>query len=176
MAHANIPSIRIEIRPSKLIPGEVGLFAAKELPKDSLVAEVTAFDNIPYSWEVFPQLDANLQAKIMGFCSASETEFFGPKDFNYLPINWYMNHSCEPNVGFDVEGNFVAMRNIAQDEELTWDYAFDETNPKFKMDCHCNTSTCRKTITGNDWKFLKDDPEKYAYFSEDLRDFIKTYG
>lgn len=176
MSTTILPSIRIEIRPSVLLPGEVGLFAAKDLPKDSLVAEASAYDDIPYSWDVFQQLDHNLQTKIMGFCSATENEFYGPKDFNYLPINWYMNHSCEPNVGFDPEGNFVAMRDIKKDEELAWDYAFNETNSKFTLECACGTPSCRKVITGNDWKFLKDDADKYHYFSAELKEFIKAYG
>ena len=38
----------------------------------------------------------------------------------------HLNHSCEPNLGLQGQIAFVAMRDIAADEELTFDYAMTD--------------------------------------------------
>src|SRR5947208_2344787 len=38
----------------------------------------------------------------------------------------YMNHSCEPNCGIRGLFRVVAMRDIAANEQLTWDYEMTE--------------------------------------------------
>ncbi|MFZ6006838.1 MAG: SET domain-containing protein-lysine N-methyltransferase [Nitrospirota bacterium] len=74
-----------------------------------------------------------------------------------MPIAWFGNHSCDPNMGYDKEGNLVLIKNVKAREELTHDYGFSVTDPKFKMHCRCGAKNCRKIITGNDWK----DPEYF---------------
>ena len=83
-----------------------------------------------------------------------------------------MNHSCQPNVGFNAVDDFVAMRAIKRGEELCWDYGFAETNPKFRMKCQCGTVDCCGIVTGTDWKRLKSLPTKLQYFSADLRRLV----
>lgn len=59
----------------------------------------------------------------------------------------YVNHSCQPNCGFQNGLNLVALRAIAADEELTWDYstAIDEADyPGFA--CSCGASLCRNEV------------------------------
>jgi hypothetical protein len=165
-----MPKLRIRIRPSKLIVGEVGLFVVCDIKKDSIVTLASSYNEIPYPWSAYNDLDEQTKIMVDGFCSATKDVFYGPPDFNYLSINWYMNHSCEPNVGFDDIGNFVAMRDIVNGEELTWDYSFNETNPNFIMQCECGTPSCRRAITGNDWKFLVKDNIKFPYISREIRE------
>jgi len=85
---------------------------------------------------------------------AEKTRFIPlePLDFNRLSIEWYFNHSCNGNLGFNRSGDFIAIRNISKDTELTYDYGLAESNPRFKMRCKCGSKKCRKIITGNDWK------------------------
>lgn len=45
-----------------------------------------------------------------------------PKNFNVLTVAWYFNHSKTPNVICDENYNFVALRDVKKDEELTVDY------------------------------------------------------
>jgi len=73
-----------------------------------------------------------------------------------------MNHSCDSNVWMEDEVTLVARRDIAAGEEITVDYALFTTQSNWSLDnpCHCGSSYCRKTITGNDWK-LKDLQERY---------------
>lgn len=90
-------------------------------------------------------------------------------DDEFEPVMLFINHSCEPNVGFAGNVVLVAMRDVDAGEELTTDYALFDV-PTTPMACSCGTSTCRGTITGDDWR----DPElrqRYAgWFSRYLAD------
>jgi hypothetical protein len=47
----------------------------------------------------------------------------------------------------------VARRDIAVDEELTYDYATSESLlESLDMNCLCGSANCRKRITGDDFK------------------------
>jgi uncharacterized protein len=85
-------------------------------------------------------------------------------DDEYEPVMLFLNHSCEPNVGFGGNIVLVAMRDIAAGEELTTDYAlFDDYEGS--MECTCGRSSCRGRIDGRDWQ-LPDLQERYrGYFS-----------
>ena len=74
------------------------------------------------------------------------------------------NHSCNPNCGLRGEITFVAIRDIAADEELTIDYAFVD-NEDYSFTCTCGEKCCRSVVTGRDWK-RKEIQEKYLpYFA-----------
>lgn len=83
----------------------------------------------------------------------------------------FSNHSCEPNIGVRGQIVFVAMRAIQADEELTHDWATTDDDD-YELDCHCGVSTCRKVITGQDWR-KSELQEKYRdYFSAYLAEKI----
>ena len=86
----------------------------------------------------------------------------------YVPVMLFINHSCEPNVGFAGNVVLVAMRDISPGEELTTDYAlFDDHDDS--MECHCGTASCRGTIGGRDWQ-RPDLQRRYGkYFSSYLQ-------
>ncbi len=87
----------------------------------------------------------------------------------YELVMLFLNHSCEPNVGFGGNVLLVAMRDIESGEELTTDYAmFDDYDGS--MECCCGRPACRGRIDGRDWK-RPDLQEKYrGYFSWYLAD------
>ncbi len=76
----------------------------------------------------------------------------------------HLNHSCEPNLGVQGQIAFVAMRDIAADEELTFDYAMTDDEP-YEMECNCGTSSCRRVITGHDWMKVELQRKYDGYFS-----------
>ncbi len=82
----------------------------------------------------------------------------------YEHVMLFLNHSCEPNVGFAGNIVLIAMRDIIAGEELTTDYAlFDDYDGT--MDCHCDTPSCRRVIGGRDW-LLPELQRRYGnYFS-----------
>ncbi len=85
----------------------------------------------------------------------------------YEPVMLFINHSCEPNVGFAGNINLVSMRDIGAGEELSTDYAlFDDHDGQ--MACNCGTPSCRGTIGGRDWQ-RPDLQRRYGdYFSSYL--------
>lgn len=166
----------IELAPSAI--DGVGVFAVAELKRDQRVAqEVSESDyNRIISWKHFGELPSDVRAKIKAFCIGTPDGFIPPAklDFNRLSVEWYMNHSCTGNIGFDRRGNFVARRNIARGEELTYDYALAESNPIFRMRCRCCSSNCREMVTGNDWKHPEFQHRNAAYMLPRLRKSTKS--
>jgi SET domain-containing protein len=68
------------------------------------------------------------------------------------------NHSCEPNAGIRIEGTRVdlwAIRDIAPEEEICFDYSTTLDEDDFTMPCQCGTPSCRKLI--RDGKYLPED-------------------
>lgn len=65
---------------------------------------------------------------------------------NDSPDN-YLNHSCEPNVGF-VEGSLsmFALRDIAVGEEILWDYSTSMNEAGWRVKCYCGAAACRGEI------------------------------
>lgn len=63
----------------------------------------------------------------------------------------FTNHSCDPNICIEGQIVFVAMRRIEPGEELTHDWATTD-DEDYEMSCNCGASTCRGTITGQDWR------------------------
>lgn len=148
------PKVVIELN-SSVIDG-VGVFAVSGFDERERIAE--GIHEGEYrrliSWNHFAAYDDDLQEKIRAFCIGTPEGFLPPDklDFNRLTIEWYLNHSCDGNVGFDEHGDFVARRRIRKGEELTYDYGLAESNPRFRMRCRCGTVSCRSIITGDDWK------------------------
>lgn len=89
------------------------------------------------------------------------------EEAEYELVMLFINHSCEPNVGFAGNIVLVAMRDISAGEELTTDYAlFDDYDGT--MECRCGTPSCRGTVSGRDWQ-RPDLQRKYgSYFSSYL--------
>jgi hypothetical protein len=87
----------------------------------------------------------------------------------------FINHSCNPNCGIKGTLKVVAMREVEPGEEITIDYAMCESS-EYAMRCNCESSDCRKTIRGNDWK-IKELQKKYkGFFSDYLQKKIARDG
>jgi len=103
-----------------------------------------------------------------------DDEFFiCPPNREELIKTGVFNHSCEPNCGISGNIKIIAIRDIKPGEELTFDYAFTESFfEPFK--CNCRTLTCRKVIKPDDWKDLKLQRKFYKYFSDYLRNKMRS--
>lgn len=102
-------------------------------------------------------------------------------DFLICPLNpydpsddWRMNHCCEPNCGLDGNIIFVAIRDIQKDEELTYDYCMTESDSDYFINLSCSQSTCRKKLTGDDWKKPELQKKYKKYFSNYLKNKIDS--
>ena len=73
----------------------------------------------------------------------------------------YVNHSCDPNCGIVGSVLLVAMRDIAADEEICFDYAMTDSDDYDQFVCGCGTELCRDVVSGDDWK-LPELRDRYA--------------
>ncbi|HEY2507356.1 MAG TPA: SET domain-containing protein-lysine N-methyltransferase [Streptosporangiaceae bacterium] len=95
---------------------------------------------------------------------ADDLHLVALEEAEYEPVMLFLNHSCEPNVGFAGNIVLVAMRDIAPGEELTTDYAlFDDYDGE--MQCACGTPSCRGSIGGRDWQRPELQRRYGDYFS-----------
>jgi hypothetical protein len=69
------------------------------------------------------------------------------------PVN-FINHSCEPNAGYDGADHIVALRRISVDEEIRMDYGTYSFSFDHDFTCSCGAWACRKKVTGDDWPEL----------------------
>jgi SET domain-containing protein len=169
-------NVIVELRPSKIDPKGVGVFAITNIKQGTKIFDgiyLEDFNNL-ISWKIVKNLPEMTLQKINAFCVGTPKGFFPPEnfDFNNLSIEWYLNHSCDGNIGFNKDGDFIAIKEIKPNDELSYDYGLVESNPKFKMLCNCGSYNCRKKITGNDWIKLLDDPEKKKFMHLYLRSKI----
>lgn len=100
-------------------------------------------------------------------------------NFLICPLNpddpsddWRMNHCCEPNCGLDGNIVFIAIKDILKDEELTYDYCMTETNPDYKMNLFCDKSSCRKVLSGDDWRIPQLQKKYKNYFSNYIKNHL----
>ncbi|MBI1971629.1 MAG: SET domain-containing protein-lysine N-methyltransferase [Candidatus Wildermuthbacteria bacterium] len=86
----------------------------------------------------------------------------------------FLNHSCNPNVGIRGQVTFVAMRNIKPNEELTYDWAMEnDGGDHWVLQCNCRKTTCRKVITGDDWKNPVLQRKYRGFFSAYIQERMK---
>ncbi len=96
-------------------------------------------------------------------------------DEEYEAVMLFINHSCEPNVGFAGNVVLVAMRDIDAGEELTTDYAmFDDYEGS--MACTCGRPTCRGSVDGRDWQRPDLQARYRGYFSWYLARKMPDHG
>jgi len=96
-------------------------------------------------------------------------------DDEYESVMLFINHSCDPNVGFAGNVVLTAMRDIRAEEELTTDYAlFDDYEGS--MRCQCRSAQCRGVITGRDWQRTDLQRKYQGHFSWYLERRIRGSG
>jgi uncharacterized protein len=139
-----------------------GLVAVAPIAADELVAIKGGHIVTTATLRSLPERLQNSEIQIAdGFHLAAVEEA------EYEPVMLFINHSCDPNVGFAGNTVLVAMRPIGVGEELTTDYALFDDHDEV-MDCQCRTPSCRGTISGRDWQ-RPDLQAKYGtYFSSYL--------
>jgi hypothetical protein len=150
-------SPKVEVRTASKIEGK-GIFAKESIKKGEIIA-------IKAGHIITSQEFRNLDKLPKQYCLQIEDEFYiGPKNKEEIEDNAiFINHSCEPNVGFSGQLTYVAMRDIDAGEELTHDYAMCFTKRDGGFKCNCRVKNCRKVITDDDWK-LKDLQNRYGNY------------
>lgn len=131
-----------------------GIFAAKDISKDEIITEfngpfvkIEKMEGIPK--EVWDHLfNVGINEYIIARDPAART-----------------NHSCDPNAGIIRNVFLVAMRKIAKNEEITFDYSII-TADNWKLECKCGSPSCRKII-GNYMDLPDKLKRKYDKYTPD---------
>jgi uncharacterized protein len=136
-----------------------GLIAVAPIAKDEIVAIKGGHLVDAATLEALPERLRNSDVQV-----ADGFHLVALDEAEYEPVMLFINHSCEPNVGFAGNIVLVAMRDVAAGEELTTDYAlFDDADDP--MACNCGTPSCRGTISGRDWRLPELQRRYGSYFS-----------
>ncbi|MEM9197715.1 MAG: SET domain-containing protein-lysine N-methyltransferase [Pseudomonadota bacterium] len=139
-----------------------GLFACQPIPAGACV--------VIKGGHVFDRETRDRVARSLGPAEIQigEDLFIGPlTEAEREGAMMHLNHSCAPNLGIRGQIAFHAMRDIAADEELTFDYAMGDDD-HWEMDCACGAPSCRGRVTGQDWR-LPDLRQRYSgWFSDYL--------
>jgi SET domain-containing protein len=158
-------SPKIEVRDNTLAGR--GVVAIADISKDEIVA-IKAGNIITRDELKQATLDAGDMALQI------EDEFYlAPQTAEEVEsMSVFINHSCDPNVGFRGQVVYVAVRDIKVGEELCHDYSMERSD-EYELDCRCGSSLCRGKITGCDWQ-LPELQQRYGdYFSIYLLNKIK---
>ncbi|MFW6011121.1 MAG: SET domain-containing protein [Desulfosalsimonas sp.] len=158
-------SPKIEVRTSEL-EGR-GVFAVTEIEKDEVVAIKAG--HIITSDEL-----SEITSSVGDYAlQIHDGLYLGPRSKDELErMTIFINHSCNPNVGFLGQIVYVAMRKIEPGEELCHDYSMERTDD-YSLECRCGSDYCRGKITGDDWK-RPDLQERYGNrFSSYILEKIK---
>ncbi len=72
---------------------------------------------------------------------------FLAEDPDHPRMDDFINHSCDPNVGF-ADGSLIlfSLRDIQKDEELFWDYSTSINEAGWQIECACGSKNCRGKI------------------------------
>lgn len=151
-------SLKAEARPKG--EGHHGIYAIEPLMRDEVIA-VWGGDVVPADrFDAMPERMRRLSIQV-------EEDMFlvamheGSGD--------YVNHSCNPNAGLSGQIVLVAMRDIAPNEEICFDYAMSDGSDYDEFECECGQPNCRHTVQGTDWR----NPELWerykGYFSPYLQ-------
>jgi hypothetical protein len=142
-----------------------GSFAIADIPKDEVIAA--------WSGRVIGEEElSGLTLEEKGHTIQIDDELFlapigmeEPSDF--------INHSCDPNAGLRGQIVLVAMRGIRAGEQICFDYAMSDSRAFDEFDCMCGDPSCRKRITGDDWKLPTLWKKYQGYFSPYLQKKIE---
>jgi SET domain-containing protein len=149
-----------EARP---VPGGRGLFAARPIAggtrlfgEDEWSDEEERRNFSTLSPQQVQELKPALRAVFLRYAynTAPEavTGAFRPEAVRH-PVN-FINHSCDPNAGYNGAGEIVALRGIAMGEEIRMDYGTYSFSFDHEFTCRCGASWCRGKVTANDWPEL----------------------
>lgn len=161
---------KLEVRKTPLIG--FGIFASERIAQHERlvfyggrILPISAEEKLGKAFQDMPvQIDVDY---VIGPAARDEIE-----DANYF------NHSCEPNAGFNGQIFLVAMRDIAADEHVAFDYAMCVSKPSialspYAFECKCGSPRCRKIITEHDWKNPELQKRYAGYFQWYLQEKIE---
>lgn len=146
--------------------GFSGLFAKEAVAKGEII---TVYMGQLINGEALAQLPPTEQVHIL---QIEEDLYIAPYESEDAHL---VNHSCDPNVGFNGQVVTIALRDIEAGEEICFDYAMCDGSPYDEFQCLCGSEQCRKTIRGSDWSIPELWDRYGRYFSPYLLNRIEKH-
>lgn len=155
--------INPNLEPRNTLEYGMGVYAKQQIPKGTILAVfgghvLTRSEEESSDTEVYDnaiQIDNDF---VIGAINKEELE-----DASYF------NHSCDANAGINGQISLVSMREIATDEQVTFDYAMVLDKPdgvkSYKIKCLCGSINCRGFISDQDWKDINIQNKYSGFFS-----------
>jgi hypothetical protein len=117
---------KTKLAPSLICDG-VGVFAISEIPKQFILFQDVAPDQIYIPYETIT--DPNVKMYLSCMCNSDEFGFYLSRTYNNINMSYYVNHSDTPNVYHDLTlDRYITLRDIQPGEELTCTYTKEEIN------------------------------------------------
>ena len=108
----------------------VGVFAILDIPEGTNIFKGDTNEMRDIDERELNGLPPEIKQLYDDFCVRKGGNLKGPTNFNNLTVGWYLNHSETPNVKCDEDFDFIAIREIKKDEEITANYlTYDERRP-----------------------------------------------
>jgi SET domain-containing protein len=148
----------IIMRSNETIEGR-GLMASAPIKRGEIISRLQA-EEPRMTLAALYQLPIEEQEGLMHYCYQCDDDHIVCEQ----GIERFMNHSCDPNTWWADDNTMIARRDIAEGEEITYDYATTEISVPFSMTCLCGADNCRGVITTDDYK----NPAWQAIFGEHL--------
>jgi len=132
----------VEVRPST-IAGR-GLFATVDLPGGTVVSRL---GGRLVDTAALRGLVADAQEPVDAVMVDDDRHLvLAPGD------NRFVNHACDPNLGWVDVYSLATMTAVAAGGELVTDYAMSVVDPGWFLRCHCPSYRCREIVEGTDWR------------------------
>ena len=134
-----------------------GLKVMKDFRRGDVVIQAKALETLPKPHSHTVQIDFNRHVMMD------------------LPAR-FVNHRCN-SANLGVQDNdlgafdFIALRDISQNEELTWDYEDAEYDMDTPFECACGDVNCRKLVRG--WKYSNDSGDHVKYLPKYRQDDLE---
>ena len=137
-----------------------GLFATRDIPEGMRIIEyvgdkITKAESNRRGWAQFEKAQETGEAGVYLFTLNKRYDVDGDVPWNAARL---INHCCEPNCESQIiRGRIwiLALRDIAKDEELFFNYGFDLENFE-DHPCRCGARRCVGFIAGEEyWPALK---------------------
>lgn len=137
-----------------------GLFARLPIARDEIVAVKGGHILTQAEWTALEPI-----VGLAGEVHVATDLVIAPRTAEeYSGSMMHLNHACDPNVGVEGQIVFIAVREIAADEELVLDYAMMDDHED-EMACRCQSEECREIVTGKDWQRPELQRKYRGYFS-----------
>jgi SET domain-containing protein len=156
------PRISSKIEKKEICPDFFGVFAKENIQQGEMIFRNWNDNCTLKTREEVAALPDSYRLFFEKYCTElKEHCYVGPYPNEDIEnqLDYFINHSCNPNTWMANDHDVVARRDIQCGEQITIDYATFVVNEfeSAKIDpCLCGSYNCRSKVGKDDWWILRD--------------------